>query len=170
MNFDQAVDLERIRATFAHAAAPNAAPPDASVVIPVNAQGDLENVLHVIHDVAQYSGRRSLEMILVVNNFEPGGPPDVVANYEELGFRVVSVPDVRRSGEAIALSARLRGIRAARCEQVLLFDADCRIPDATAVIDQSRSGSGVAPTRWPSSTNRGVAPEWPRYWPLLGRH
>lgn len=129
VEFDQAVDLERIRRVFA------TNDPDVSVVIPVNAQGDLENVFHVLHDVAAYRGDRKIEIVLVVNNFEPGHPPDAIEHCEALGFLVVAVPDVRRPGEAIPFSARMHGVRAAHSERVLLFDADCRIPDATALFD-----------------------------------
>ncbi|MBW2269413.1 MAG: glycosyltransferase [Deltaproteobacteria bacterium] len=136
MNFDQNVDLARIRRLFGTAPAGAEAPPGVSIIIPVNAQGDLENVLHVIDDIARYEGRHSLEMLLVVNNFEEGQPPaEAVAQYRDLGLRVVAVPSVRRRGEAIGFSARVLGICEASSEQVLLFDADCRIPDATGLID-----------------------------------
>jgi hypothetical protein len=53
-------------------------------------------------------------------------------------------------GEAPGLSARIRGVREASTENVILFDADCRIPDATALIDwyvdQLEGGAGVAYT------------------------
>lgn len=109
--------------------------PDVSIVIPVNARGDLRNVLDTVSDIAAYQGPRTLEVILVVNNFPEEQPPDDIAAFERLGARVVAVPNVRKPGEAVGFSARIHGAGAARSEHVLLFDADCRIPDATALVD-----------------------------------
>lgn len=135
MEFDQNVDLDRIRGLLESQATDAAEPPDASIAIPVNAQGDLENALRTMSDIAHYQGSHRLELLLIVNNFEEGEPPDAIAEYEAMGFRVLAIPDVRQHGEAVALSARVHGLRAARAEPVLLFDADCRIPDVTALID-----------------------------------
>lgn len=125
--------------------------PDASVVIPVNAQGDLENVLRVVGDLARYDGHHTAELILVVNNYDPADPPAEIQRFEQLGARVVAIPSVRRPGEAVGFSARIPGVKAAQCEAVLLFDADCRIPDPTSLLDwyiqQFRAGVGAAYTR-----------------------
>ena len=43
--------------------------PDASIVVPVNAQGDLENVLTLLDDLGRYEGTHEFETVLVVNNF-----------------------------------------------------------------------------------------------------
>lgn len=122
--------------------------PDLSVVVPVNAQGDLANVLSLLDDVARYRGPQAVEVILVVNNFPAGEPPEEVELYRGLGVRALAVPSVRRPGEAVGFSARIPGVRAARSEFVVLFDADCRIPDTTALLDwylkQFRAGAQAA--------------------------
>lgn len=109
--------------------------PDLSVVVPVNAQGDLENVLRLLGDLAGYQGAHSLEVILVVNNFPEGEPPGEVEEYARMGVEVLAIPSVRKPGEAVGFSARIPGVRAARSEYVVLFDADCRIPRVTALLD-----------------------------------
>lgn len=125
-------------------------PPDASIVVPVNAQGDLENVLRLLADLTNYRGKHTFEVILVVNNYPPEVPPPQIASYAEIGLKVVSIPNVRRPGEAVGFSARIPGIRAASSEINILFDADCRIPNPTAVIDwyiqQFESGAQAAYT------------------------
>ena len=47
----------------------------ASVVIPVNAQADLQKVLYVLEDVAADRGQYAFEIILVINNYLPDLPP-----------------------------------------------------------------------------------------------
>jgi hypothetical protein len=145
MSLDQlGVELKRLRGD-------PAAAPEASVVIPVNAQEDLENVLGVLGDLARYEGSRTFEIVLVVNNYPAEKPPPATAAYERAGLRVVAVPSVWRAGEAVCLSARIPGIRAASSGLILLFDADCRIPNPTALFDwyakQFERGARVAYTR-----------------------
>ncbi|MGH3027004.1 MAG: hypothetical protein ACRDMW_00460, partial [Gaiellaceae bacterium] len=78
-------------------------------------------------------------------------PPEEIASYAAAGIRIVSVPNAWRAGEAVCLSARVPGIRAAESERIILFDADCRIPNPTLLLDwytdQFRSGAQVAYTR-----------------------
>jgi glycosyltransferase involved in cell wall biosynthesis len=137
-------DLERLRGD-------RTLPPEASIVIPVNAQADLANVLVVLGDIARYRGKRTFEVVLVINNYPADDPPEEIATYAAAGMRVVSVPNVWRAGEAVCLSARVPGIRAAEAERILLFDADCRIPEPTVLldwyVDQFASGAKVAYTR-----------------------
>ena len=64
--------------------------PEASVIIPVNAKTDLTTVLAVLDDLSLYRGRRRVEVILVVNNFDPGFPPKL-RHFREGGLRVLSV-------------------------------------------------------------------------------
>ncbi len=125
---------ELARRLTALAPAANATP-DISIVVPVNAQGDLSNVERVLADISGYAGTRSIELILVVNNYPPAEPPDAIDRLGAMGVRVVAVPNIRTHGEAPPFSARLPGIRAARARAVVTFDADCRIPDPTALID-----------------------------------
>lgn len=123
-------------------------PPDASVIIPVNAQGDLANVLTILSDITRYSGEHSLEIVLVINNYPSHAPPPEIDIYRRLGLHVVDIPNVRRHGEAVGFSARIPGIRAASSDFAILFDADCRIPNPTALIDwyveQFRAGAHAA--------------------------
>lgn len=125
--------------------------PDLAVVVPVNAQGDLDNVRRLLEDVARYDGPYSLEKILVVNNFPPGQEPPEVEEFRRFGLVVVAIPDLRRPGEAIGFSARIPGLRAATAEHAVLFDADCRVPNITALVDwyveQFRNGAHAAYTR-----------------------
>lgn len=126
--------------------------PDVSVVVPVNARGDLDNTWTLLSDVARYRGPHAVEIILVVNNFaadEP--PPPVVAELAAVGVRVIAMPSVsRRRGVAIPLAARVPGVEAATSEAIVLFDADVRVPDPTALVDwyvaQLRDGVGTAYT------------------------
>jgi len=109
---------------------------DGSIVVPVNAQGDLDNALRVAADLGAYDGSNCFELIFVVNNYPEDDPPtDIIRKYEELGIRVVSIPNVRRPGQAAGFTARIPGIREARSDFVILFDADVQIPNPTALLD-----------------------------------
>jgi hypothetical protein len=140
----------RLSAQLARLRGDRTVSPDASVVIPVNAQGDLTNVLQILHDLTAYVGSHRLEIVLVVNNYACEAPPAEISLYRDMGVEVVSIPNVRRPGEAIGFSARIPGIRAAKSSYAILFDADCRIPNATALIDwyvkQFRAGANAAYT------------------------
>lgn len=120
--------------------------PEASVIIPVNAQGDLENVGTILADLSRYRGPHRLEIVFVVNNYPADAPPGAIERYRELGVRVIAIPNVRRPGEAVGFTARIPGLREARSEFGLLFDADCRIPDPSALIDWyvARMGEGAS--------------------------
>jgi hypothetical protein len=143
--------LRRLDAELTRVRGDHGRPPDASIVIPVNAQSDLETVLAVLEDVARYRGERTFEIVLVVNNYPEDDPPAEARSYADAGMRVVAVPNVWRAGEAVCLSARVPGIRAAEAERIILFDADCRIPNPTPLldwyVDRLGSGTHVAYTR-----------------------
>jgi hypothetical protein len=143
--------LERLGADLGRVRGDRALPPDASIAIPVNAQADLESVLVVLSAIARYRGKRTFEVVLVINNYPADDPPEEIATYAGAGMRVVAVPNVWRAGAAVCLSARVPGIRAAEADGILLFDADCRIPEPTPLldwyVDQFRSGAKVAYTR-----------------------
>jgi hypothetical protein len=125
-------------------------PPHASVIMPVNAQADLANVLQIVADIADYRGTRRIEVVLVVNNYPVDQPPPHLADYESLGLRIVGVPNLRKPGEAVGFTGRMHGLRAAQSEYGILFDADCRVGNATALldwyIDQFDRGAQVAYT------------------------
>ena len=111
------------------------AAPDASIVIPVNAEADLENVLHVIDDISRYEGGRTFEVVLVINNYPPDAPPEELKTYALVGLRAVGVPSAWRSGEVVSFTARIPGAREAASPLLIHFDADCRLPNATALLD-----------------------------------
>lgn len=124
-------------------------PPHVSVVIPVNASGDLTGVLQVLSDVAYYDGALRIELMLVINNYPPEAPPVEIEAYRKYGVDVIAIPKVTYTG-GVALAARMPGVEKAACENVILFDADCRIPNATALLDwyaaQFASGADLAYT------------------------
>ncbi len=120
-------DLQRLRGD------PHA-PPRASIVVPVNAQKDLLRVSALASDIAAYHGGEPIEIIFVVNNYPADDPPKEIGEYQQLGFKVLAVPKVEHKG-GVALAARIPGIEAAQSEIMLLFDADCRIPNSTALLD-----------------------------------
>jgi glycosyltransferase involved in cell wall biosynthesis len=123
---------------------------DATIVIPVNAQADLDNVCHAIAELGRYQGRYTFDVVLVVNNYSPDEEPPEVAAYRDAGVRVVALPSAWRPGEAVCLSARVPGIREAATDTVILLDADTRIPNPTALLDwyveRFRSGASAAYT------------------------
>ena len=111
-----------------------ALPPEASVVIPVNAQNDLQKVLHLIKDITEYHGKHRLEIILVINNYPPDLPPEEIEEYRALNLCVLAFPKIEERGE-IYLTVRIPGVRIASSECTIHFDADCSLPDATHLID-----------------------------------
>jgi hypothetical protein len=108
--------------------------PHASVVIPVNAQKDLTNIYRLLSDLVRYSGGKRIEIALVINNYPADAPPAEIDTYRQIGLEVLGIPRVEHEG-GVAIAARIPGIRAARSAIVILFDADCRIPDPTALIN-----------------------------------
>lgn len=124
--------------------------PDTSIIFPVNAQADLSNVLLALGDIGTYAGKHTAEVLFIVNNFDADCPPHEIETYERCGVVVVAIPDIRRPGEAVALTARIHGLTVAQSSVGILFDADCRIPCSTSLIDwyitQFRAGAAVAYT------------------------
>jgi hypothetical protein len=108
--------------------------PQASVVIPVNAQKDLTNIYRLLSDLVRYSGAKRIEIILVINNYPVESPPAEIDRYRQVGLEVLGIPRVEHEG-GVAIAARIPGIRAARSAIVILFDADCRIPNPTALLN-----------------------------------
>lgn len=109
--------------------------PDASIIIPVNAQVDLQKVMTVVEQIGHYGGSHRLELLLVINNYPVESPPPELDAFSKLGIRVVAVPTARREGEVVILTARALGVEAARSEVTIHFDADTRIVNSTALID-----------------------------------
>ena len=81
-----------------------------------------------------YQGKHRLEIILVVNNYPPDSPPEEIGKYRALGLCVLAFPKIKERGE-IYLSVRVLGARNASSECTIHFDADCRLPDATHLMD-----------------------------------
>ena len=149
--------------------------PDGSIVIPVNAQTDLREVWRPLTDIVRYQGERSLEILLVINNFSPQSPPPEVDAFGKAGVTVVAVPDLlqsvgeRRStisgglpGEdpatvtelhraGMIMAARVFGLEQASAEKVIFLDADSRLLAPTAIIDwfldQLSAGAQLAHVR-----------------------
>jgi hypothetical protein len=143
--------LERLGAELKRVRGDSAAPPDASVVIPVNAQEDLENVLAILGDIVRYEGDVSFEVVLVINNYPEDRPPRELEAYARAGAHIVGVPDARRPGEVVSFGARIPGARVASSSATIHFDADCRIPNSTALlgwyVERLRHGDQAAYSR-----------------------
>jgi hypothetical protein len=124
--------------------------PDISIVIPVNAMGDLRNVVDLLHDIADYQGPYSLEVVLLVNNYSPNDVPADIGELRRLGATVEAIPQVREPGYAVVFSARMHGIRAARSQFIIVFDADNRLGSPSDLInwygDRLRQGASAAYT------------------------
>lgn len=126
--------LDSLKEQFLRLRGDPAAPPHASVVIPVNAQKDLVPLQRVLSDLAGYTGKRRIEIILVINNYPEEQPPGEIYEYQEIGMTVVGIPRVVHQG-GVAMAARIPGVRMAQSQAVLHFDADCRIPNPSALIE-----------------------------------
>jgi hypothetical protein len=135
------VELKRLRGN-------PAALPDASVIVPVNAQEDLRNVLRIVEDIARYEGDATFEVVLVINNYPVDQPPPELGAYAGAGIRTVGVPDVRRPGEVVSFTARVPGAREASSDVTIHFDADCRVPNSSALLtwyfERLRGGAQAA--------------------------
>jgi hypothetical protein len=112
----------------------SARPPDASIIIPVNAQKDMVPLERVLSDLRRYPGGSRIEIILVINNYSMEEPPGEIRTYERAGFQVISIPRINHHG-GVALAARIPGVRLAHSEKIILFDADVRVPNPGALID-----------------------------------
>jgi hypothetical protein len=103
-----------------------------------------------VSDLTRYSGKHCFEVILVINNYPVEEPPPEIQLYGDLGMKVLSIPNLRRPGEVASITARMYGFRAALSETGISFDADCRIPNPTALIDwyiaQLQAGAQAAYT------------------------
>jgi Glycosyltransferase like family 2 len=141
-------DLNRLGMELKHLRGDPAALPDASVIVPVNAQEDLGNVLRTVGDIARYEGDATFEVVLVINNYPVDEPPPELDAYAGAGIRTVGVPDARRPGEVVSFTARVPGARAASSDITIHFDADCRVPNSSALltwyIQRLRGGAQAA--------------------------
>ncbi len=125
--------------------------PTLSVIVPLNAQVDIDNALTLLGDLAAYRGPATVERIVVANNFPPDDPPPRLAEIEATGAAVLRVPTVDvRPGEVISFAARIPGARHARSSATVHFDADVRVPDAAALLawyaDRMAAGYALAYT------------------------
>ena len=126
--------------------------PDASIVVPVNARGDLDNIVRLLEDLGRYRGPHRFDVVLVLNNYAADGPAPGGDELRRLGVTLLEMPTLDPPpGQVVPLTGRLRGMGAARTEWVILFDADCRIPEPTPLLDwyveRGRAGDGAAYTR-----------------------
>ena len=125
--------------------------PALSIIVPLNAQADIDNALVLLDDLAAYRGSTAIETIVVANNFDPAAPPPRLAEIEAAGATVLRIPEVAvRPGEVISFAARIPGARSATAPATVHFDADCRVPDAAALLawydKQMRAGVDLAYT------------------------
>jgi len=127
--------LERLAPELARLRGDPIAPPDASIVIPVNAQADLEKVLDVIDEISRYQGRRTFEVVIVINNYPTDGPPKELKTYAHAGLRTLGFPSFWTSDEVVSFTARVPGAREAAAGLLIQFDADCRIRNPSALLD-----------------------------------
>lgn len=132
---DDIVDHDELRAGLQAFRTDSDRLPAASIVIPVNAKGDQDNVFQILGDLTDYAGSHTFEVLLIVNNYPPDTVPQIVETLSRLDLKVFSIPSVRKHGEAVPLSARMIGTRNAKTENIIHFDADCRILNATALLD-----------------------------------
>ena len=88
----QTESLEAIRRGVKRMRGDPTVQPDASIVVPVNAQADLENVLDIVGDVSRYEGSRTFEVVLVINNYPADAPPRELGAYAAAGMRTVGIP------------------------------------------------------------------------------
>jgi hypothetical protein len=121
-------ELRRLRGNPAEA-------PAATIVVPVNAQADLENVLDIVGDISRYEGSHTFEVVLVINNYPADAPPRELEAYAGVAMRTVGIPAAWRKGEVVSFTARIPGARAAASQCLVNFDADCRVRNATALLD-----------------------------------
>ena len=110
-------------------------PADLSIVVPVSARDDLERFLDLLGDLCSYQGARRIEVVAAVNRYEREQPPAAVDQLRAVGVTVVAEPDAFQSGEIVCFSARMLAVRAAEAAFVVSLDADCRVPDPTALLD-----------------------------------
>ena len=123
----------------------------ATIVIPVNAQGDLDGVRHLLGDLAECAARSVVDVLLVVNNFAPSDEPPALAELRALPISVIAVPQLPlKHGEVKPIAARVLGARQAAPGLIIHLDADARVPHATELVDwyiaQYRRGAMVAAT------------------------
>jgi len=120
----------------------------ASIIVPVNAQGDILTVLHLMEDLQAYGGPYSSELVLVINNYASDAPPVEIEHLRLAGVQVVAEPDAHRPGEVVIISARALGVREAHSSITIHFDADCHIPHPTTLlnwyIEQLREKASLA--------------------------
>lgn len=107
----------------------------ASVIIPLNAQGDLDHVIALLCDLGRYDGQNRVEIIVVLNNYPDEEEPGHKSDLEGLGVRVIAIPNVRRRGYAVPLTARMAGVHEADASATIHLDADCRVPYPGRLID-----------------------------------
>ncbi len=127
--------LSQIERITAHLRGDSGLPPNASVIIPVNAQSDLATVLPLLRDLEHYAGPYRIEVILVINNYPAQSPPEAIDQYSRAGIRVVAEPDAHRPGEVVIVSARALGVAAAQSNITIHFDADCRVPHPADLLN-----------------------------------
>jgi hypothetical protein len=144
------IELRAVAESISRLRGPADRPPDATIVIPVNAQADLGHACHALSELGGYRGRYTFDVVLVVNNYAPNEVPPEVAAYREAGAHVVALPSAWRPGEVVSFTARIPGIKAASSQAIICLDADVRVRNPTALLDwyveRLREGAAAAYT------------------------
>jgi hypothetical protein len=109
--------------------------PSGSIVIPINACEDVNNFIQTMTDIVKYKGKHTFEIITVINNYPEYDPPCEIEIFSKLGLQVLNIPNICIPGVSIPISARALGVEAASSDVIILFDADCRIPNITPLLD-----------------------------------
>lgn len=125
-------------------------PPGITVVVPVNAQSDLEIVDRLLDDLHPWLAEGTGVLLLVINNFD-GAVPAEVTHLSARGASVITEPRLTiRHGEVPPVAARAVGARHSQSGLLVHLDADVRVPDSVALMrwyaNQYTSGAGVAAT------------------------
>ena len=106
-------DLDDLRQQIHRLRGNKAFYPDATIVVPVNAQKDLGNIPNLLGDLCQYSGEKLIEIVLVINNYPAEVPPEQIELYRHAGLLVIGIHHVEHVG-GVAIAARIPGIRVAQ--------------------------------------------------------
>ncbi len=95
----------------------------------------MENVVNVLEQVAAYSGKHTIEIVLVINNFDADLPPVGINHFKHFPISLVLAPSARKPGEVIIMSARALGVYSAISEITIHVDCDCKINNINKLID-----------------------------------
>jgi hypothetical protein len=139
MEFATEIDLALLQTRIERLRGDASLPPDASIVIPVNAKSDLGKALETVDNICNYNGRHRLEIVLAINNFPRNDPPVEIEQYARMGLTIAALAHMQdlkpRAQYRVAFGGRILGTRAAHSDITVHVDADCRLANATRLLD-----------------------------------